>query len=72
MTQPARVDASCRLLCISPAEKILSAIPSWATTSVTSAFFNQSALIFVALLFLFFRGSGVALLCDINAAFFEF
>ena len=72
MIQPATVDASCRLLCVSPAEKILSAIPSWATTSVTSAFFNQSALIFVALLFLFFRGSGVALLCDINAAFFEF
>ena len=71
MTQLARVDASCRLLCDSPAEKISSAIPSWETTSVRPAFFNQSAVIFVAFLFLFFRGSGVALLCDITAAFFE-
>ena len=36
-------------MCVSPAEKISSAIPSWETTSVTSAFFNQSALIIVKL-----------------------
>ena len=36
-------------MCVSPAEKISSAIPSWETTTVTSAFFNQSALIIVKL-----------------------
>ena len=61
MTQPARVDASCRLLCVSPAEKISFAIPNWETTSLTSAFSTNQLLFLLLFCFCFFVG--LELLC---------